>query len=477
VVEKSADGLIVLTRGGVVRFANSAVKTLFRREPEELIGRPLPFRLSPEGAVEIEILRRGGVKGTGEVHVTETEWEGAPALLASIRDISERKLAEQRLRDQTQALDAANAELKQANAELEKLSQLQTEFVSTVSHELRTPLTVIKTNIANLRNAASGPLTEAQKKWTQKIDHHCTRLDDLLGGILDLSKLESGRLETRREPTDVGPLIRQLAANLTALAKEKQIALSCQAPENLPWIYADPMRIEQVLTNLIVNALKFTQPKGSVLVSARQEKDCVQVSVSDNGPGVAPEHREAIFDRFRQIHGAGERRGSGGGIGLGLAICRQIISQHRGRIWVESDAGVGSNFIFQIPLETSNRILVADGDEATRRSVEELLSAKGYPVTACACGEEAIRLLSDPGRQFGLVFLELMFQDIGGVEVVKALHRRQPHVPIILLTGDTDRSLLFQAMTLSPLTVISKPFKGQDILDTVGKLLPKWRKS
>jgi len=367
-------------------------------------------------------------------------------------------------------------ELKEKNEELERLNSLKSEFVSTVSHELRTPLTVVLSASNNLLDGAFGNLNPDQNKWVDKINHHALKLHQMISDILDLSKLQSGKAEMRRDLVEPGKLIEVTVANLQILAKEKKISLSQQLPEKLPSIWGDTGRLEQVLTNLITNAIKFTPAGGSVEISAEERDKHLFVAVSDTGPGIAPEHREIIFDRFRQIRSAGDQT-STKGIGLGLAICKEILDQHQGSIWVESEAGKGSRFQFKIPIESAVdrrpvlKILVVDDDPEICSLLESLLKGNGHLITTAKNGKQAIQYWHEKNSEYDVVFLDLMLPGASGVEVIKEIRQIKSRTEVVIITAYPDSKLLFEGMAYGPLTIIAKPFDPKNILEVTQKFL------
>lgn len=235
--------------------------------------------------------------------------------------------------------------------ERSRLDRLKDEFVSAVSHELRTPLALIKGSIENVRDLVFGPLTEKQASVLNTINSSIDRLTRIIGDLLDLSRLESGRARIERRRMNLVPLIQETVQNFQTEAEGQKTILATDLPPHLPDAYADADMITQVLNNLLNNALRFAEKKVTVtarVVDLPATSRGLRVSVADDGPGVAPEMREVIFNKFvqleRQAHGIGYK-----GTGLGLAICKEIIAQHQGKIWVESILGKGSQFHFVLP--------------------------------------------------------------------------------------------------------------------------------
>ncbi len=374
-------------------------------------------------------------------------------------------------------------EMKKKNEELERLNSMKSEFVSTVSHELRTPLTVVLSASNNLLDGAFGELSQSQKKWVHKINQHAQRLHQMISDILDLSKLQSGKTEIHRNQLDMVKLIKSTVANLKILSKEKKIDLNYRLPDTLPPIWADKNRIDQVLTNLITNAIKFTLKEGTIEVSALESGGFVQVTVSDSGPGIPADSQQAIFDRFRQIRTMGDPASSTKGIGLGLAICREIVTQHSGEIWVESEIGKGAQFTFKLPIGTASlqaagaNILVVDDDEEICKFIEAVLEQKNHRVTIAKNGNQAIQYIDNAQPAFDIVFLDLMLPGANGVEIIKAIHKKSTRPEIVVITAYPNSDLLFEGMAFGPLTIIAKPFDPEAILDMAERKLSSYKKS
>ena len=238
-------------------------------------------------------------------------------------------------------------DLESKNKELEKLDQLKSDFVSIVSHELRTPLSITKEGISLVLDGVTGEINPKQSKILTTSKNNIDRLARIINSLLDISKIESGRVELKKTSVDVVSLIKNVASSFQIKAKEKGIELRVELPEAKEInLYVDEDRIIQVFTNLIGNALKFTE-KGSVTVSLTQEQDQVEFMVSDTGMGIVSKDLPNIFNKFMQfgrVAGGGEK-----GTGLGLSIAKGLIELHRGQIWVESEAQRGSKFIFTLP--------------------------------------------------------------------------------------------------------------------------------
>ena len=280
------------------------------------------------------------VKTGDEIELLAEEFNKMTENLRGAYDGLERKVA-QRTRD-----------LAIANERLQELDRLKSDFVSNVSHELRTPLTAIKGAVDLVLREVAGPLTEKQTHYVARVRSNTQYLAGLINDLLDLSKIESGKSEVKSSRVSLGGLVHEVVETLRPVAAEKIITVEVTISEPSILVWADRDKINQVLMNLIGNAIKFTPALGRVTVSAlKNGKESVQVSVSDTGLGVPPEEKEKIFDRFYQIAEFGGVKPKG--TGLGLAICKALVELHGGQIWVESELGRGSIFNFTLPAAIS----------------------------------------------------------------------------------------------------------------------------
>ena len=227
-----------------------------------------------------------------------------------------------------------------------KLDQLKSEFVSKVSHELRTPLTSIK-GFTEILLSYEDVDPKTQKEFLGIINEESERLTRLINDILDLSKIEAGRVEWQIRPISIADIVEHTAKLFKPLALEKNIELLVQVPPNLPVIRGDRDQLLQVVDNLLSNAIKFTTSRmGKITVKALQEDAFVKISVSDTGVGIPWKDQSKIFEKFHQLDDV--RSGKPRGTGLGLSICKEIIAHLGGRIWCESEPGKGSTFYFTL---------------------------------------------------------------------------------------------------------------------------------
>lgn len=256
-------------------------------------------------------------------------------------------LENRRLFEETQL---KNCELQAANEVLKILFDRQREFTSTVSHELRTPLSSIKTAIEIILSQSTGPLTAEQQEFLGHAGNNVDRLARLINDILDLTKLEEGRSPLNMQPVDINAVIKDTVVLQQEVAKKKGLGIEVKLDPAVIQVDCDIDKINQMLNNLITNAIRYTQ-EGKVIISTQliKEDNNISIIVADTGCGISPEDTAKLFQKFQQL-GDPARRQSGG-TGLGLAICKEIVKQHGGKIWVESTLGKGSSFHVTLPIK------------------------------------------------------------------------------------------------------------------------------
>ena len=276
-------------------------------------------------------------------------------------------------------------EIKNTNTKLEKLERLKSEFTSIVSHELRTPLTAIKNSLDIMLSGKTGETTPAMNKFLDMAKRNVTRLSGIINDLLDLTKVEAGKMDFRFEKASINAPVEFVKNTFENLAKEKNITLLAETEPGLPETYIDTQRLEQVITNLVSNAVKFTNENGRILIKTETVSDedidkdklfdvknpvfykkYVKVSVTDSGIGIAQDDIPKVFDKFQQIENSLSRKN--GGTGLGLPIAKQLIEAHSGFIWVESELNCGTTFSFVIPVLSEKEKFEQDFAEAVEKS-------------------------------------------------------------------------------------------------------------
>jgi signal transduction histidine kinase len=251
-----------------------------------------------------------------------------------------------------QEIQEKSRQLETANERVQELDRLKSDFVSNVSHELRTPLTAIKGAVDLLLREVPGRLNESQTHYLTRVKSNTQHLAGLINDLLDLAKIEEGKVELKGVRISVGGLVHEVMETVRPMAVEKPVMLEVKVPEPSVLVWADRDKVTQVLINLIGNAIKFTPPQGRVTVSAsRDGTEWAQVSVNDSGPGISADECQKIFQKFYQVAESGAPKPKG--TGLGLAISKALVELHGGKIWVESEEGRGSTFSFTLPVSGS----------------------------------------------------------------------------------------------------------------------------
>jgi signal transduction histidine kinase/class 3 adenylate cyclase len=381
---------------------------------------------------------------------------------------------------------------------LRETDRLKDEFLANTSHELRTPLNGIVGLADSMLDGATGPLTQAQQKNLDLIVSSGRRLTSLVNDILDFSRLRHKDLQLQRTPVDIHAAA-NVVLNLTIpLLAGKSLKLVNEIPLDFPLAEADENRLQQILYNLVGNAIKFTDA-GEVVLSARQEGDMLSISVTDTGIGIAPEKQERIFEEFEQADGSVAR--IYGGTGLGLSVTRRLVELHGGTLHVESEAGKGSRFTFTLPVSRAqlrtepvptigsqrlasvvempeqatpeNRevgaenfnILIVDDELVNLQVLTNHLTLSNYRVSQATSGQDALTLI-DEGYRPDLIILDVMMPRMSGYEFCQTVREKlaPTEVPIIMLTARNQVSDLVEGLNAGANDYMIKPFSKQELL-------------
>lgn len=284
---------------------------------------------------------------------------GASDYLTKPINLDELVLRIQKVLDEKQrfvSMKGYIAQLERANQELKKVDEMKSEFVSVASHELRTPLATIKNAVQLVLKGKAGEVNEIQANFLSMAEKNINRLTNILNDLLDLSRIESGKVGMKIEELDLRGPIDFVLSSLKTQADAKLVRLEGDVPKDLPFVYGDREKVAQILTNLVGNALKFTPEGGAVTVSAGLSdtvRNAVGVSIHDTGIGIPADQLEKIFEKFHQVETPLHHSASG--TGLGLAITKGLVEAHQGHIWVESEVGKGSTFTFTLPLSKGEK--------------------------------------------------------------------------------------------------------------------------
>jgi len=260
----------------------------------------------------------------------------------------EREELQTELWEQARLLEERNAELRRANEELKRMNQLKSDLISMVSHELRTPLATVKEFTAIMADGIAGPITADQKDYLGIVRSNVDRLSRIIDDLLDMAKIEAGRVLLTKGLVDVAPLVDHVLRSLRPLADSTQISLEAAVPDGAAPVFADADKVTQVLVNLLSNAIKFTSGPGRVTVRVSEQPNEVEFSVTDTGIGISAEDLPKLFEKFQQLK-PGVAPAGAKGTGLGLAISKRLVEMHGGRIWAASAPGQGSTFTFTLP--------------------------------------------------------------------------------------------------------------------------------
>jgi signal transduction histidine kinase/DNA-binding response OmpR family regulator len=340
------------------------------------------------------------------------------------------------------------AALIRAKEDAERASKFKDRFLSTMSHELRTPLNAVMGFSDLLADRRYGELNERQQRYVAHINTGGRHLLKLINDILDLSKIEAGRLEISSEDVSVESIFGEVVSALRPLAAKKAQTLSPSAEPGLA-VHADAMRFKQVLMNLLGNAIKFTPEGGRIELAAQQVEREVQVKVRDNGPGIPLEEQKRIFEAFYRLRKSGE---GAEGTGLGLAITESLVKLQGGSLGLESEPGSGSCFYFSLPIARAIRearprvamvvqgvaktpkILIIEDDRMAAHLLESQLTSSGYEVVSCDQPESALEMAAQLQPQ--AITLDLLMKPTSGWEILLQLKQdpRTTSIPVIVVT-------------------------------------------
>ncbi len=345
-------------------------------------------------------------------------------------------------------LEATNQELLRAKEEAERGSRFKDQFLSTMSHELRTPLNAVLGFSDLLADESYGPLNDRQRRYVGHIHTGGKHLLTLISDILDLSKIEAGRMELTNESLRVEAIFSEVLSVMGPLADKKSQSLSKYSEPGLI-VRADSVRFKQVLMNLLGNAIKFTPKAGSIELGAHLAGGRVRVEVRDNGPGIPPAEQQRIFEAFYRLHESGKKTE---GTGLGLAITHRLVELHGGELTLDSELGKGSCFYFSLPVAVAiqdalphppppagtrvrlPRVLVIEDDRAAAQLIQTQLMSAGYESLVCQEPQNALELAVQ--FQPGAITLDIVMKPKNGWEILSQLKRdpRTSHIPLIVVS-------------------------------------------
>ncbi|WP_374344633.1 ATP-binding protein [Phenylobacterium sp.] len=383
--------------------------------------------------------------------------------------------------------DRLRAEAQELAVSAQAASRAKTEFLATISHEIRTPLNGV---LGMAHVMAQSALPPEQAGRLQLIQSSARSLLDVVNDVLDISKIEAGRMEIVPAPFSMDRFAEAIDRLYGGLAQDKGLAFALELdPGAAGWRFGDEVRLRQVLSNLLSNAIKFTD-QGGVKVRIAPGEDGIVFTVADTGPGVSPAHQAVIFDRFVQGDGSSTRRASG--TGLGLAICREVITLMGGAIRLHSQPGQGATFTFEAPLprveapeeaegevadalvQGELRVLIADDNPTNRVVLQTLLSHLGVASEAVGDGLKAVEAWSD--RPWDVILMDIHMPEMDGLDASRLIRRREaelarPRTPIVAVTASvlTHETEAYYAAGMD--NVIAKPIEATRLVEVLQQSL------
>lgn len=329
VLANLADGVVITDRNGAVRLLNNAAAKLLGTPAEDALGRPFA-QLAPHHSL-IELWNACSAAGKEQVGMIEVSRHALflQTIITPFIDANE----------------PGYLIILQDLTRVRRLEGVRRDFISNVSHELRTPLAGMRALVDTLHGGAIKD-KKASKRFLKRMDVEVDTMTQMVEELLNLTRIESGKAVLHIATIAVNDILLSIADRFQPQADRAGVILRCEPFDNLVSAEADPEQITIALTNLIHNAIKFTPPSGQIILNAQPDGEMVRVSIKDSGAGIPAEDMARVFERFYKI----DRARSGSGTGLGLAIAKHIVQAHGGRIWVESEEGVGSTFYFTLPL-------------------------------------------------------------------------------------------------------------------------------
>jgi PAS domain S-box-containing protein len=482
ILEGVADGVMVMDARGQITLFNAAAERILRVSRDNVIGQMATTM-------------------SGLDNLTETSWADlAEQWSSQDLEASEEALHEERFEVEDRVVSIRVAPVirqgmfegtvsvfRDITKDVE-VDRLKSDFVSMVSHELRTPMTSLKGYIDLLHSEMAGPVNDAQKRFLQILKDNADRLTVLLNDLLDISRIDTGRIRLSMEAIDLLGMINDVIVNQTPAAKKKGHTLTNLIQGSLPLVRADPNRATQILTNLTANAIHYTPTGGRVTVDAQVAEDFVFVHVADNGIGISEEEQTKLFNRFfRSDHPLVQ---ASSGTGLGLSIVKALVELQGGQVWFESRLGEGSTFSFSLPLANreakvmperkfktisyraqDKHILVIEDEPDIANLISHQIRQKGgYRVHIVHSGQDAIDYLATKDCRVDLVTLDLRLPDMNGLQVLRKI-RANPSaagIPVIIVSILPRER---EGQRLGAQAYIPKPIEDGKLIATIEQIL------
>jgi PAS domain S-box-containing protein len=486
----SPDALVIVNQVGMIVMANQQAESLFGHAHGELLGLQLEVLLPPRyrsahyihrehffaspltrpmgAGLHLFGLRKDGIEFPVDISLRPLMLEEAPHVIGAIRDVTKLK------------------ELEEQNKLIQKANRLKNEFLANMSHELRTPLNGIIGFSEMLFDEVCGSTNDEQRECLDNILSSSRHLLQLINDVLDLTKVEAGKMVFSPEPVEPGKLIIHVLDLLYPVANKKELHISTKIDNTLTTVIVDPIKLKQVLYNYLSNAIKFTPDGGKICIRLTQEPhDTFRLEVEDTGIGIRPEDLERLFVEFQQLDSSASKRYQG--TGLGLALVKRLVEAQGGRVGVRSIFGEGSTFFvvlpqiteatpgqidlrsYQLPEVQANapNILIIEDERKDLERLISICSQAGYNVDVATSGRQALAMCRQ--KAFDVITLDLILPDIDGWDVLRAMRSDElnNNVPVIVITIVKEKGV----EAAFPIhTILIKPVQVDVLLEALKSL-------